>query len=128
MRRSGFSGRGKPLENKGGGLERRTRLNPVSPRKSDRRHDDQAWSEAVWMRDRGICQAGPTGDPAKMVPEVECGGRRDPHHIFPKGAHPHLRHDVDNGITLCRRHHDWVHFQNPAEARRLGLKGGADGE
>lgn len=28
------------------------------------------------------------------------------HHIRPWSEFPHLRYDPDNGITLCRRHHE----------------------
>lgn len=30
----------------------------------------------------------------------------DPHHIWPKGSNPKLRHVIPNGIALCRKHHD----------------------
>lgn len=29
----------------------------------------------------------------------------DAHHYFSKGAYPHLRFDLQNGICLCSRHH-----------------------
>lgn len=105
MRRSGFKTRGKPLAQR-------------SAKAAGRADADRAWAEAVWARDRGECQA------ERLVPEVECQGRRDPHHIRPKGVYPELRHDVDNGVTLCRAHHDWVHFQEPARAKELGLSKG----
>ena len=40
------------------------------------------------------------------------GGKKKPlhaHHILGKGAYPHLRHDMTNGIPLCAKHHDMVH-------------------
>jgi hypothetical protein len=30
-------------------------------------------------------------------------------HIEPKGRRPDLRHDPANGVTLCRRHHEFFH-------------------
>lgn len=27
------------------------------------------------------------------------------HHIFPWSKHPALRYDINNGITLCKAHH-----------------------
>ena len=106
-----------------GGQPARSRLNQQSKARSDQKLKDAAWSAIVWARDRGECQAGPHGPAAKRVPEVACRGRRDPHHIFPKGKYPELRHDPDNGVTLCRAHHDFCHFGNPDKARELGLKG-----
>lgn len=29
----------------------------------------------------------------------------DAHHYFSKGAYPHLKYDVENGICLCVKHH-----------------------
>lgn len=110
MRRSGFQP-GKP----------RKRLAAVSPNKSDRKLADEAWSEAVLTRDRYTCQAGPDGQRRFRVADVECRGRVDPHHVAPKGMNPERRHELGNGICLCRCHHDWVHFQEPARARELGL-------
>lgn len=33
------------------------------------------------------------------------GHKIDAHHYFSKGAYPHLKYDIDNGIALCVRHH-----------------------
>jgi len=32
------------------------------------------------------------------------------HHFFRKGSHAHLRYDLENGITLCKKHHFALHF------------------
>lgn len=40
--------------------------------------------------------------------EMACYGPLDPHHHFRQGPHPRLRFDTDNGIALCRNHHDWA--------------------
>jgi hypothetical protein len=44
----------------------------------------------------------------------------DPHHIIPRRARA-TRNDPNNGIALCRLHHDWVE-QHPKEAKKMGLK------
>lgn len=31
------------------------------------------------------------------------------HHFKGKKAHPRLRYDVENGVSLCPRGHDWAH-------------------
>ena len=47
-----------------------------------------------------------------------CWGPMDAHHIKTKAAHPKLRHEVSNGICLCRVHHRWAH-DHPAEFKKL---------
>ena len=63
---------------------------------------DELWSKAIRLRD-GKC--------------VKCGSVRGLHaaHIFPKGSYPLLRHNLDNGLTLCYKdHYFWAHI-NPIE-------------
>lgn len=56
------------------------------------------WAALVYKKYRGKC--------------AKCGSTAcDPHHIFPKGSYPHLKYDLDNGIMLCRQHHDDYHFK-----------------
>ncbi len=71
-----------------------------------------AWSKAVRERDGNQCK----------FPDLCMSGddRVDPHHIAPRGRRVDLKYDVDNGICLCRTHHDWVHA-HPFEAEELGL-------
>ncbi len=73
-----------------------------------------AWSKAVRDRDQDRCQF--------EVPDrcVTGDSRIDTHHIAPRGRRPDKKYDVDNGICLCRTHHDWCHA-NPVEAEKLGL-------
>ncbi len=86
-----------------------------------------AWSKAVRERDGGKCQ-WPERPVEKILSfdspwQFGCvtrDRRIDPHHIAPKGRRPDLKYDVNNGICLCRTHHDWVHA-NPFEAEKLGL-------
>jgi len=52
---------------------------------------DELWSLAVITRDKRTCQiCGKFGD--------------NPHHIKPR-ANKAVRHDLDNGVTLCSEHH-----------------------
>lgn len=60
----------------------------------------KAWRKAVYERDRFKCQ--------------KCGTNKDlhAHHIKEFSKHEALRYVVDNGITLCRKHHGEVHGRN----------------
>jgi hypothetical protein len=42
------------------------------------------------------------------------------HHVAPRSQRPDLKYELDNGKTLCLKHHDWVHA-HPVEANRMGL-------
>lgn len=70
-------------------------------KKSERLKKDKEWQRAVKERDGYACR--------------RCGYNATKrglhaHHIFSKGAHPATRHDVENGVTLCLRHHlYWAH-------------------
>jgi len=55
-----------------------------------------------------------------ISPCVSGDKRIDPHHIAPRGRRRDLKYVVENGICLCRTHHDWVH-DNPIEAAQIGL-------
>ena len=71
-----------------------------------------AWGRAVRKRDGNQCR-WPGG--------CLTGDRRiDPHHIAKRSQRPDLKYDVNNGICLCRTHHDWTDL-NHNEAVRLGL-------
>jgi 5-methylcytosine-specific restriction endonuclease McrA len=56
------------------------------------------WRNAVFERDRYTCQLS-----------GETGGAIEAHHIKPKYAYPEGIFDVDNGITLSKREHKWLH-------------------
>lgn len=53
------------------------------------------WSRSVKNLDSWKCR----------VSNKECSGRLVAHHILTWKAHPELRYEVNNGITLCHFHH-----------------------
>ena len=56
----------------------------------------QAWSNAIKIRDKNKCQI------CKLEGEIS-------HHILHKSKHPELSLNLNNGITLCIKHHKEVH-------------------
>lgn len=62
--------------------------------------NDQQWARAIMERDSWTCQ--------------NCGTTKnlDAAHIIGKHVNPTLRHDMANGVTLCRNCHVWYH-QSP---------------
>lgn len=73
--------------------------------KTEKRHLDmisreyKAWRRAVFQRDHYTCQI--CGD--------NRGGNLRAHHIKSYSEHPELKHDVENGVTLCEKCHIKVH-------------------
>lgn len=53
------------------------------------------WRRSVWTRDEFKCR----------INNSSCFGRIEAHHILGWTAHPELRYEVTNGITLCHFHH-----------------------
>lgn len=93
-----------------------SRLRPESAKhRADRARRD-AVKRVVWRRDRGECQA------KDRVPDVRCSGPKDPHEIIPRSAWSKGYLEVDNVITICRAHHDWV-GDHPDLAHDVGLHG-----
>ena len=79
---------------------------------------DREWREFVFKRDNYTCQ--------------ECkqkGGRLEAHHIKPYKECPELRHDINNGITLCKECHSktdsygwanyWKNYKKEIAAKRI---------
>lgn len=88
-----------------------------SPLKRIPRNPLTEWHNAVLLRDGNRCQ---------LTQRDRCSGPLAAHHVVFRSRDVSRSHDVDNGATLCRRHHDWVHA-NSAEARsRFGLAGHAE--
>lgn len=90
--------KGKNLPNQSGNkhhgwIEDRSKL------KTDRRHAYDSkykiWMRSVKNRDGWKCRTA----------NQECSGRLVAHHILAWRAHPELRYEVNNGITLCHFHH-----------------------
>lgn len=92
----------------------RTRLSPVSEKRAAQRGEYEDAVAAAFLRDRWSCHA------EKLAGNVACGGRLDPHHVWPTGQGG-PRCDPDNIIACCRAHHDWIHQTDPRRARELGL-------
>ena len=42
---------------------------------------------------------------------VVCGAKRtlNVHHLYAYAIYPNLRHDVNNGVTVCHKHHKLFH-------------------
>jgi hypothetical protein len=59
----------------------------------------QQWRRVIRRRDGHKCQW------------ANCGAKKNLkcHHIRKWADYPTLRYDVNNGITLCREHHDSIH-------------------
>lgn len=53
------------------------------------------WMKAVKTRDNWKCKIG----------NHDCYGRLEAHHILDWKNYPELRYNVNNGITLCVKHH-----------------------
>lgn len=106
----------------GAGLGRSKPLRRSDPPDPDPEYDEAR--EFVSRRDRGECYAPKLARtlPPEDVPfTMECSGRRDPHHVW-KTTEGGPKSDPENIITLCRRHHDWVHTaRNRTAALALGL-------
>lgn len=78
---------------------------------------DRAIAEAK-NRDGHRCQAAEHG----LLVHVECRGPLDGQHVIPRGVRRDLAAEVENIVSLCRGHHDYV-GDHPDEARALGLHG-----
>lgn len=78
----------------------------------DRNYDDpqyKKWRKAVAKRDGFACQ----------WPGCGCNQRLRFHHIRRWADFPNLRFELDNGITLCKYHHDLIWGEEEMYARML---------
>jgi 5-methylcytosine-specific restriction endonuclease McrA len=68
---------------------------------SSRNYDDPAyakWRKDVFLRDKHKCQ----------YPGCECKRGLQAHHILTWAKYPGLRFNIQNGITLCKKHHNMI--------------------
>lgn len=107
----------KPIARKGRPA-RRVHVKRVSTRRGQQIVADAEWSSKVAERDRDVCQIRGQGVPVRgeqygLVATIvlQCWGGLDSHHVYSKKAHPRLRYSLDNGIRLCRGHHDYAHTE-----------------
>jgi 5-methylcytosine-specific restriction endonuclease McrA len=74
----------------------------IYPKKiSKRNYNDQKykdWRKKVYLRDNHTCQ----------WPGCKYKGRLNAHHIHKWANYPSLRYDINNGVTLCYKHHKMI--------------------
>lgn len=103
--------------------KKRRQKGPTAKRRAEKRARvvaaDAAWAKAVRAEYGDRCFHYFCLSPAT-----------DTHHIIGKKAHPRLRYDVENGLPMCRAHHNEAHarpawfresFRGWYHARWLGL-------
>jgi len=83
LKRTGFLKRGKPLAK-------------TSKKRRQEMPQMRAWHDAVFERDDSRC--------VKCLREGT-----DAHHIRCRNVAPEMKHDLTNGICLCRLCHTWFH-------------------
>ena len=79
-------------------------------RSTIRNYDDpvyKKWRKDVLKRDGWTCK----------YPGCGCKKRLQAHHILTWAEFPALRFNVQNGITLCRKHHDMIKGREEAFVR-----------
>ena len=78
---------------------------PQEIKEARKAYPTKLWRESVMERDGYVCQ--------------ECGATEDleAHHIKSFAEYPELRYDIDNGITLCHKCHNMLHFANKKETQ-----------
>lgn len=92
------------------GIVKETASKPIKDKYGrTKRKADIEWSKAVKERDNYTCK--------RCGVYAESGLHA--HHKATRGAHPELKHDIDNGVTLCNSCHTWVH-KNPKQSYELG--------
>lgn len=74
------------------------RRSPVRHRLGYDRERHLEWRSAVLKRDGKKCQ----------FPGCSCRKKLQAHHIRRWADYPAIRYDVNNGITLCQVHHEFI--------------------
>lgn len=67
----------------------------IIPNQERRSNPYLFWRKSVCNRDNWKCR----------IENKDCNGKLEVHHILGFKAHPELRYDINNGITLCHFHH-----------------------
>jgi hypothetical protein len=93
-------------------LKRTGRLKQESDKVRARKGERATTKALALERDRG-CVA------SRLVPDVRCVGPLDGHERLPR-SRGGSAYDLENVITVCRIHHDWIHG-HPIAARELNL-------
>jgi hypothetical protein len=101
---------------RGGPLARYSRLSPRSKKREREAAERRIIVLAALARDRRSCQA------AGVIFEVDCAGPLDPHEIIPRSAWAAGYLVLDNVITVCRAHHDWI-GEHVHQAHAYGFHG-----
>lgn len=110
-------------------MKRGGRLRSVSVKRRRQLAERQSVVARVLVRDGYRCQA-PIRYSEHLAARccrpdvfpVTCGGPLDAHEVIPRSAWAAGWLVVDNVVTVCRRHHDWI-GDHPAAAELLGLHG-----
>jgi hypothetical protein len=74
-------------------IKDRTKLSHNEKKHLDSRYKE--WMLCVKNRDHWKCK----------INNSECNGQLEAHHILGWKSYPELRFDINNGITLCHKHH-----------------------
>jgi predicted restriction endonuclease len=84
-------------------------------RRRKRAAADLKWQKAVRERDNFTCQFPGCGTYNKHI---------DTHHVAKRSQRPDLRHEMSNGICLCRLHHNWTdtHHDEAVSLRLLSIE------
>lgn len=94
-------------------LPQRTKpLRAISKKRRREAKDRAAIRQAVFERDQQCMARG--------VLDLDCWGVADCHEVIRRGQWGAGYLVLDNCLTLCRRHHEWVGL-HPHEAVELGL-------
>lgn len=92
------------------GIVKTTSTKPINDKYGrSKRKADREWQKAI--RDKYDCLCQRCGKYEKYI---------HAHHISTRSQRPDLKHDINNGITLCNSCHTWVH-KNPDKSYKLGL-------
>ncbi len=78
------------------------------------------WSLIIRKRAGRQCEVPAVG----MLPRCPSTGT-DAAHFLAKGRYPHVRYDLDNGVCLCRSHHNAFHdatLDGPSPMRTLMIQ------